>query len=117
IGGRMPSSKLHFSQIEQRVNERQAENHKVCSRQEHGAPQDKARDNDGGEIVNEPMKQIARGLSAPLLLDEACRLKNKIGQQMGQVHRQKGWKENLQDSVQDSGLVRFRQTTKQSVGV
>src|SRR5882724_12936501 len=106
------SGELHFGEIDQQVNERQAENHKACSRQEQGTPQDKASDDDGGEIVNEPVKQIARSLSAPLLLDEAGRLKNKIGQQMGQVNRQKGSKEDLHDSVQVSVLVRFRTTSK-----
>src|SRR6267142_1660916 len=80
-----------------------------------GNPAGQARDDDGGEIVNEPVKQIARRLSAPLLLDEACRLKNKIGQQVGQVNRQKGSKEDLHDSVQVSVLVRFRTTSKKCV--
>src|SRR5712664_1317597 len=65
------SGYLHFSQVEQQVNERQTENHKVCSRQKQGTPQYKASDNDGGKIVNEPVKQIAERFSAPLLVDEA----------------------------------------------
>ena len=97
------------------MNERQAENHKVCSRQENGTPQDEARDDHGGEIVNEPVKKIARGFFAPLLLDEACRLKDKIGQQVGQVNRQKGAKEGLHNSVQASVLVCFRTTSKKCV--
>jgi hypothetical protein len=54
-------------------------------------------------------------MSAAFLPDQAIRLKNKIGQQMGQVNRQKGSEEDLHDYVQVPILVRFRTTRKTSV--
>jgi len=49
-------------------------------KREDGAAQDKTGDDDRGEIVNEPVKQIGGGMPPPFLLDEAVRLKNKISQ-------------------------------------
>src|ERR1700732_1609213 len=59
------------------------------AQREDGAAQDKTGDDDRGEIMDEPVKQIGGGIPPPFLLDEAVRLKNKIGQQMRQVDRQK----------------------------
>src|SRR6184192_3774283 len=87
------------------------------AQREDGAAQDKTGDDDRGEIVDEPMKQIGGGIPPPFLLDQAVRLKNKIGQQMGQVDRQKGAKEELHVYVQVSIFVRFRATSKKSAGL
>jgi hypothetical protein len=61
------------------------------------------------------VKQIGGGIPAPFLFDEAVRLKNEIGQQMGQIDCQKGSKEWLHVYVQLSVFVRFCTTSKKCV--
>ena len=54
--------------------------------------------------MREAVNKVSERPAAAFLLDQAVRLKNKIGQQMSQVNRQKRPKEDLHSLVEISRL-------------
>ena len=70
------------------MNERERRDHQVRREGDDRAGNKESNEQDCGKIVNEPVQKIRGRPAAQLCVDEAARLKNKIGQQVAQVNGQ-----------------------------
>ncbi len=105
-----PPDQQHFGEINEQMNQREPGNHNMRPKGKERARDKKAREDDGAQIVNQPVQQIGARLPAAFLFDEVVRLKNKIGQEVRQVDGEKRSEEYLHNFVQFPGFVYFRTT-------
>src|SRR4029077_20618708 len=101
--GTVPSgifcSQPYFGEIDQQMDNRERGDHQVRAQREEGTAQGETGDGGHGKIVDEAVQAVGGEMPAPFLFDETVRLKEEIGEQMTQVDRQKGAKEELHDFV------------------
>ena len=77
---------LRFAEVDQQMQQRESRQCQMRSRSHNGARNEKAENDDGAEIVSQPVHKIGERFAALFAFDELVRLKNEVSCQVPEIN-------------------------------